>query len=154
MVLLIFVLLYLITLTESIASSVEYNLAPYITSSFKHHGLLVISGIVVVVVNGVFNLAVAKIIDIWGRAQGFAIMFAIALAGMLLTTTSQNVQMYAAGDTLHWIGSRGFNYIIDIMLVDMTSLRNYLITVGIRGTPTLASTFAGPPLAQAFITRP
>lgn len=47
------------------------NLSPYVTSSFQRHGLTAMSGIVARLVAGVSQLPFAKIVNIWGRAEGY-----------------------------------------------------------------------------------
>lgn len=41
-------------------------------------------------------------------------------------------------------------YIISIILADMTSLKNRMIMITINGTPLICTTFAGPRIAELF----
>lgn len=43
-------------------------------------------------------------------------------------------------------------YVIDVMLADCTTLKNRMLISTINGTPTIASTFAGPRIADLFFT--
>ena len=67
-----------------------------------------------------------------------------------MKATCKNVQTYAAAHTIYWVGHIGLLYVIDIMLADMTTLRNRMLIIGINGTPTIATTFAGPRIAELF----
>ncbi len=87
--------------------SVQSNLTPYVTSAFSSHGLLATTGIVSSVLGGVFKLTIAKIIDIWGRIQGFLAMVLLITIGMIMKATCQNVETYAAAQTLFWVGHLG-----------------------------------------------
>lgn len=71
---------------------------------------------------------------------------------MLMKALCQNVQTYAAAAVFYWVGHTGLGYIIDVFVADMTSLRNRGIMFGLNATPTLATIFAGPAIAQAFYT--
>lgn len=63
----------------------------------------------------------------------------------------QNVQTYAAAAVFYWVGHTGLGYIIDVFTADITSLRNRGIMFGLNYTPTIATIFAGPAIAQEFL---
>lgn len=69
---------------------------------------------------------------------------------MIMKATCQNVETYVAAQTFYWVGHIGLLYIITIILADMTSLRNRMIIITLNGTPLIASTFAGPRIAELF----
>ncbi|PNY28916.1 Siderophore iron transporter mirB [Tolypocladium capitatum] len=145
-----FVLLYLVAFVDALLENVQGNLVAYITSSFQEHGLLATTGIVATILGGVCTLTIAKIIDIWGRCEGFAVMVALVAVGIIMKATCKNVETYAAAHTIYWVGHLGLGYVITVMLADMTTLRNRLILFGLQQTPLIASTFAGPAIAQLF----
>ncbi|KAI0377944.1 MFS general substrate transporter [Hypomontagnella monticulosa] len=147
-----FVLLYIVTFVGMLLQSVQANLVPYVTSAFNKHGLLATTGIVATIIGGVCRLTIAKIIDIWGRCEGFIFMVVLVVIGMIMKATCVNVEMYAAAHTLYWVGHLGMQYVIDIMLADTTTLKNRMIMFGINSTPTIATTFAGPKIADLFYT--
>ncbi|KAK1990954.1 major facilitator superfamily transporter [Colletotrichum falcatum] len=149
----VFVLLYLVSFTDGLLQSVEGNLTPYVTSAFGHHGLLATTSIVSTILGGVSQLTIAKIIDIRGRAEGFVGMISLVTVGMIMMATCQNVETYAAAQTMYWVGHLGLVYIITIVLADMTSLKNRMTMIALNGTPTIATTFAGPNIAQLFYDR-
>lgn len=128
----------------------QTTLNPWITSSFEKHGLLSVVSIVAVILGGSSKLTLAKIIDIWGRVEGFLFMLVLIIIGLILKATCTTVEMYAAAHTLYWVGHIGLLYVVEIMLADMTSLKNRMIMIGINGTPGICSTFAGPKIAQLF----
>ncbi|KAK1638528.1 major facilitator superfamily transporter [Colletotrichum phormii] len=146
----VFALLYLVSFTDGLLQSVQSNLTPYVTSAFGQHGLLATTSIVSTILGGVSTLTIAKIIDIRGRAEGFAGMVFLVTIGMIMKATCQNVETYAAAQTIFWVGHLGLIYIITIVLSDMTSLRNRMTMIALNGTPTIATTFAGPEIAQLF----
>lgn len=142
--------IYLVSFVDMLLQSVQSELVPYVTSAFGKHGLLSTTSVVSTIVGGVSKLTIAKIIDIWGRAQGFAVMLMLIIIGMIMKATCQNVETYAAAQTIFWVGHIGFLYTLDIIVADMTSLKNRMIIVGINTTPTIATTFAGPKIAELF----
>lgn len=142
--------LYLLAFVDTILQSVQGNLTPYVTSAFSQHALLSTTTIVSGIVGGTSKLAIAKIIDIWGRVEGLLFMMILIVVGMIMKATCTNVEMYAAAHTLYWVGHLGLLYVIDVVLADMTSLQNRMIMLSINGTPTIASAFAGPAIAELF----
>ncbi|KPM39017.1 Siderophore iron transporter mirB [Neonectria ditissima] len=145
-----FVLLYLISFVDFLQNAIDAALNPYITSSFDKHGLLNISSIMSTALGGCIPLATAKVIDIWGRVEGFFFMMVLTLVGMIMKATCQNMETYIAAHVLYWAGHIGVLYVIDVMCADITSLKNRMIIFGINGTPRIASTFAGPAIAELF----
>lgn len=135
---------------DSLLQSVQGTLVPYITSAFQQHGLLATTSIVATILGGVCNLTIAKIIDIWGRCEGFLVMLLLITIGIIMKAACKNVEMYAAAHTLYWVGHLGMQYVISIILADITSLRNRMILFGIQSTPLIATTFAGPRIAELF----
>ncbi|KAK6213812.1 major facilitator superfamily transporter [Colletotrichum tabaci] len=146
----VFALLYLVSFSDGLLQSVQSNLTPYVTSAFGQHGLLATTSIVSTILGGVSKLTIAKIIDIRGRAEGFIGMVFLVIIGMIMKATCQNVETYAAAQTIFWVGHLGLIYIITIVLADMTSLKNRMTMIALNGTPTIATTFAGPKIAQLF----
>lgn len=135
---------------DALLSSVEGALSPYITSSFGKHGLLTVVGVVSTILGGSSKLTLSKVIDIWGRVEGFLIMLALMAIGLIMKATCKNMEMYTAAHTLYWVGHIGLTYVVDIMLSDMTSLKNRMFMLGLNGTPGIASVFAGPKIAALF----
>ncbi|GAB7323438.1 hypothetical protein MBLNU13_g05890t1 [Cladosporium sp. NU13] len=146
----VFVTLYLAQFVESLFSAVQSNLNPYITSSFGEHGLTAVVSIVASITGGVCNLFIAKILDIWGRVEGFFCMLLLIVVGSIMKAACHNIETYAAANTIYWVGHIGFLYVITIILTDSTTLRNRIIMYGIFTTPTIATVFAGPKIAQDF----
>ncbi|KFA69861.1 hypothetical protein S40285_08422 [Stachybotrys chlorohalonatus IBT 40285] len=147
-----FCLLYLISFIDYLQNAIDAALNPYITSSFGAHGLLNIASILSTILGGVAPLPLAKVIDIWGRVEGFVVMVTVCVVGMIMKATCRNVEQYVAAHVLYWTGHIGMLYVIEVMISDMTTLRNRMILFGINGTPRIASTFAGPAIADLFYT--
>ena len=72
----------------------QWSLEPYITSSFSQHGLLATTSVMSSIIGGVSKLTIAKIIDIWGRVEGFALIIVLLVMGMsslMINFPSSNV---------------------------------------------------------------
>lgn len=99
-------------------------------------------------------MTIAKIIDVWGRVVGFLFMLACLVLGLVMKAAAKNVETYMAGYTLYWTGHLGIMYVMDVMIADMTTLKNRLILFTVMGLPLICSTFAGPAIATLFLNGP
>lgn len=133
---------------------IDSGLNPYITSAFGSHGLLTVGTVISTALGGCAPLTMAKVIDIWGRVEGFCFMLLVCVAGMIVKAVCKNVQSYIGGHILYWVGHIGLLYVIDVMCADITSLKNRMIIFGINSTPRIAATFAGPKLVDQFYYGP
>ena len=63
-----------------------------------------------------------------------------------------NVETYAAAQVIYWVGYNGMSYVLDVFMADTSHLKNRGLMFAFANTPYIATTFAGPALAQAFYT--
>lgn len=77
-------------------ASITGNLSPYVVSGFELHSLIPVIYIVSSVMSGAAYPVVAKMLDLWGRPQGFAVMTGIATFGLILMAATQNIQTFCA----------------------------------------------------------
>lgn len=75
---------------DSLEQQISNNLLPYVYSNFSAHSLVTTASIVSSVVGAVVKLPIAKMIDIWGRPQGYVVMIGVATIGTYLLNTSQS----------------------------------------------------------------
>lgn len=75
-----------------------YSLTAYATSSFASHSLLTVINIVSSAMAGAVYIPMAKALDLWGRAEGFLLMVAMCILGIVLLASSHNLPTYCAGE--------------------------------------------------------
>jgi hypothetical protein len=80
------------------------QLTPYVTSSFQAHSLTAATSIISSLIGGIFKLPLAKILDIWGRPQGFALMVRSLTLGLVTMADCNTVETYAAAQVFYWLG--------------------------------------------------
>jgi len=56
------------------------------------------------IIGGLFQLYLAKILDIWGRPQAFAFMVFLLEIGLIMMAVCENVQTYAAAQVFYQVG--------------------------------------------------
>jgi hypothetical protein len=96
MLAIVFGSIWLCYFVNAFQSSITSNLTPFVLSDFGAHSLVTSIYIVSNVVPGSFRLCLSRILDLWGRAQGFFIMLVIACLGLILMATTKDVTTYAA----------------------------------------------------------
>jgi NADH:ubiquinone oxidoreductase subunit 2 (subunit N) len=72
------------------------SLTPYVTSDFSSRSLLTVIEIVAGAMTSAVYIPMAKLLDVWGRAEGFALMVAFTTLGMILMAISQNLPTFCA----------------------------------------------------------
>lgn len=140
----------MVSFVDYLQNSIDSILNPYITSSFGKHGLLNVGSVMSTIIGSVAPLFIAKVVDIWGRAEGFLIMLVVCVIGMVMKAAAQNVETYVAAHTMYWVGHIGIMYVMNVMLADMSSLKNRMVVFAINGTPRLVGNYAGPNIAGLF----
>jgi len=134
----------------ALQSQVFFALTPYVYSAFDLHPLVSISSVMASIIGGVLRLPVGKMIDIWGRAEGFCVMLACTMLGLIIMATAKDVATYAAAYVIYYTGYDGIYYILQVFIADTSALRNRGLMFAITQTPFIATTFLGPLLGQAF----
>ncbi|KAI0180574.1 putative siderophore iron transporter mirB [Hypoxylon sp. FL1284] len=149
------ILAYCFIFLCSFANTLQYqimsNLMPYVVSEFNSHSLIPTIGIVASIMSGVLKLPIAKMIDSWGRPQGLACMIVMATTGLVLMAASRDVKTYAAAEVIYQVGISGFSYVLDIIVADTSSLKDRTLAFAFNSSPTLITTFIGPPIATLFL---
>ncbi|EIN06039.1 MFS general substrate transporter [Punctularia strigosozonata HHB-11173 SS5] len=145
--------IFLVYFVNSLQQQTNNNLTAYVTSSFASHPLVATTSIVSSIVGGVTRLPIAKMLDVWGRAEGFLVMTVIATIGrcLIMMAACKNVETYAAAQVFYWVGMNGMNGVLDIFIADTSKLKNRGLMWGFASTPYIATTFAGPAIAQRFL---
>ncbi|KAL2066675.1 hypothetical protein VTL71DRAFT_2747 [Oculimacula yallundae] len=143
-----YIFILLIVAMNAIQTQITSNLMAYVVSDFSAHSLIPVIGIVSGIMSGVLKLPIAKLLDIWGRAEGFAFMTLIGTIGLLLMAVCKNVETYAVAQVFHAIGFGGMDYVLQVVLADISSLANRALAMSLASTPYLITTFAGPKIAE------
>jgi hypothetical protein len=90
--------LWLVTLANGFRQAILYSLTPYATSSFQSHSLLTVISIVSSAMVSALYIPVAKVVDVWGRAEGWLVMVGLSTLGLIMMAASKNLETYCAAD--------------------------------------------------------
>lgn len=96
--------IWVIYFVDSMQQGTTGALTVYVTSSFQLHSLTAATSVMSSLISGLWQLPLAKIIDIWGRPQGFAMCLALLVIGLIMMAACRNVETYAAAQVFYWTG--------------------------------------------------
>lgn len=118
------------------------------TSKFGGHSLVSTSQAIAAIVGGLIQLPYAKLLDIWGRAQGLALMVLCQTIGFIMLAACKEVKAYCAGRVFFQTGYNGIIFTIIVLVADTSSIRHRALWIGILSTPTLITTWSFGPYSS------
>ncbi|KAH7376823.1 siderophore iron transporter mirB [Plectosphaerella cucumerina] len=151
---LVFVFVWIIFFVLLMQQASGAALLPYVTSSFQQHSLTPTVGIISSIFNGICTLTMAKIIDIFGRQNGYAISLTLATLGLVMMAATNSVEMYAAAQVFYTVGFTALQFTVSIIVADASSLRNRGVMTALTASPNIITTWLGGPISEAFLKGP
>ncbi|KIV89022.1 hypothetical protein, variant [Exophiala mesophila] len=142
--------MWLLYFVNAFQSSILSNLTPYVTSNFEEHSLLTVIYIVSNCMAAATYIPVAKILDLWGRAEGFLIMVAFATLGLILMASCNSLYTFCAAQVFYTIGFGGMTYSVDVITSDASKLKNRGLAFAFTSSPYIITAFAGPKASEGF----
>lgn len=137
-------------MVNAFQSSILYSLIPFVTSEYESHSLLSVIFIVADTMQAATYIPLSKILDIWGRAEGFALMVCFATIGMAMMAGCNSLATFCAAHVFYSIGFGGVIYTIDVITSDISKLKNRGLAFAFTSSPYMISAFAGPKAAEDF----
>ncbi|GKU10125.1 unnamed protein product [Fusarium langsethiae] len=141
----LFICIWFVYLLNAFQSSTVGSLVPYVTSSWGAHSLLNVIDVVASSMTAAVFIPLAKLLDLWGRAEGYLLMVAFAELGLILMATSTNLSIYCAANV-------SLIYSIDVVTADATNLKNRALAYAFTSSPYMISAFAGSYASQEMLT--
>ncbi|OAQ98306.1 hypothetical protein LLEC1_03594 [Akanthomyces lecanii] len=149
-----YVLIWLTYCVEGMLTNTTAALTPYVTSAFAQHSLTPTVSILSSVIGGVTNLTLAKILDVFGRPQGYLFCIVLGTVGMIMMAACNNVEAYAAAQVFQTVGNNGIQYSLSVLVADTSTLQNRGFMQAIVSTPNLFTGFLAGPIASGFVKGP
>lgn len=91
----------MIYLFNAFQTTILSVLTPYVTSDFESHSLLTVVNVVASSMSAAVFIPLAKILDLWGRAEGYLLMVFMSTLGLILMAVSQNLSTFCAANVWH-----------------------------------------------------
>lgn len=88
--------IWLLYFTNAFQSSILYSLIPYLTSQWESHSLLNTIYIVADAITAACYIPLGRMMDVWGRAEGFLFMTICATVGLIMMAACNNLATFCA----------------------------------------------------------
>lgn len=88
--------IWLLYFVNALQGAVISNLIPYVTSDWESHSLLNVIYIVSDAITAACYIPLGKIMDLWGRAEGFLFITTCATVGLIMMAASNNLPLFCA----------------------------------------------------------
>ncbi|KAJ9151333.1 Siderophore iron transporter mirB [Pleurostoma richardsiae] len=138
----VFLNIWLLYFVNAFQSTILSNLLPFVTSDFESHSLLNVIYIVADAMSAAVFIPMAKIMDVWGRAEGFLIMTVFATLGLILMASCNNLATFCAAYVFYTIGFSGMTYCVDVITADASKLKNRGLAYAFTSSPYMITAFA------------
>ncbi|GAB7360765.1 hypothetical protein MBLNU230_g0639t1 [Neophaeotheca triangularis] len=145
-----YALMFLLYFINYFQQSISASLSPYITSDFDSHSLVPLIGVVSSVMSAATYMPLSKILNMFDRWVGFALMVALATLGLVMTASCNSIGTYCAATVFYSIGYAGMTFAIDVITLDTSTLRNRGLAYAFTSSPNIIVAYAGPNVAQKF----
>lgn len=142
--------MWLLYFVNGFNQSITGNLAPYITSEFESHSLVPLIQVVSSIMGAATYMPLAKILNLWDRYVGFALMAGFATLGLILAASCNGIGVYCASQVFYSIGFTGMTFAIDVITADTSTLRNRGLAYAFTSSPYIITAYAGPTAAAKF----
>jgi len=96
----------------------------------------------------------AKVADVFGRTEAFAISMLFYILGYIQMAASKNISTYASAQIFYAAGSTGLRILQQIFIADTSDLLNRALLSSLPDTPFLITVWVGPEIAGHFTTGP
>ncbi|KAJ8069487.1 hypothetical protein OCU04_003140 [Sclerotinia nivalis] len=92
----VFMLMWLLYFVNAMQSSICYNLIPFATSAFQSHSSITLINIVANAMTAAIYIPLAKMLDLWGRAEGFLLMVLFSTIGLIMMAACNGIATFCA----------------------------------------------------------
>ncbi|CAN8098833.1 unnamed protein product [Discula destructiva] len=144
----IWVCFFMLALQQGMTNT--FNVRAY--ADFAAAPELTTAAVAASVVGGIIKLPIAKLLNLWGRAEAFLFFVGVYELGMIILASCTNTNGYAAGYVLYWIGYDALYLILDVFVADTSGLRNRAFAFAFVGTPFICTAFTAPLAAASFLS--
>ncbi|KAJ5538782.1 MFS siderophore iron transporter [Penicillium frequentans] len=147
----VFCCIWMLYFINAFQSSVLSNLIPYVTSDWDSHSLLNVIYIVADAITAACYVPIGKIMDIWGRAEGFAFMIFCATIGLIMMAACENLPTFCAAYVFYSLGTSGMTYTVDVVTADASMLKSRGLAYAFTSSPYIITAFGGSKAANDIL---
>lgn len=140
--------IFLVACSYSLEGQTTTSLSVYATSAFNDHSLIATVYVVQAVVNAVVKPPMAKISNVFGRLEAFAISILLYVLGYIQAAAAPNIQTFAASQIFYSAGFTGLLITQQIFIADTSDLTWRVFFSSLPDVPFLFTVWVSPLIAQ------
>ncbi|GAA6039855.1 hypothetical protein JCM8097_006764 [Rhodosporidiobolus ruineniae] len=133
----------------------QYTNRNYLTAatsvSFNAHSTLTTISSIKAVFQAVSQPPIAKISDVAGRIEAYSLCVFLYALGYIVVASSQSIYAYAAGNSINILGITGLFLLQNIIIADISSLRNRLFWSIFPSLPGTINVWVSGDIAQSLL---
>ncbi|KAJ5247672.1 hypothetical protein N7468_002655 [Penicillium chermesinum] len=120
-------------------------------ADFQNAPQITTANIAGILIGGILKLPLAKILNLFGRAEGLFMALVAYVMGIIILAACTGPASYATGYVFYWIGYDLIYLILQIFIADTTGLRNRAWAIAFASTPFILTAFTAPLAANSFL---
>ncbi|PGH33272.1 MFS transporter, SIT family, siderophore-iron:H+ symporter [[Emmonsia] crescens] len=144
--------IFLLAYAYGLDGTIRYTYQPIAVASYSEHSLLATVGVLRGVIGAAAQPTIAKIADVFGRAEVIGITIIFYIVGTIVEACATNVQTFCAGAILYQIGYTGILLLVEVLIADTTSLRSRLLFSYIPALPFLINTWVSGDVTSSVLS--
>ncbi|PGH16710.1 hypothetical protein AJ79_01583 [Helicocarpus griseus UAMH5409] len=145
--------IFIVAYAYGLDGTIRITYQPNATASFGKHSLLATVGVLRGVIGAAAQPTIAKIADVFGRAEVIFVTIVFYVIGTIVEACSTNMESFCAGAILYQIGYTGILLLVEVLIADTTSLRSRLLFSYIPATPFIINTWVSGDVTSAVLGR-
>ncbi|OTB07724.1 hypothetical protein M426DRAFT_53055 [Hypoxylon sp. CI-4A] len=146
-----YILMWLVQFVQAFASGCSGTFTVYVTSSFSAHSLTATTSIVASLMSGLIKLPFAKVLDIFGRPQGFCLAVLSVTLGLIMMAACQNVYTYCAAQVFYQMGYNCIDFSVSVFIADTSQMKNRAFMIAYAASPWIITVWAYGPACEKML---
>ncbi|CAO3618789.1 unnamed protein product [Cunninghamella blakesleeana] len=143
--------IFLVAYAYSLDGKTRSVYQSHATDSFKKHSLISTINLVRSVSAAAIQPPLSKAANVFGRIELISFAVLLYIVGTAVEASAKDVQTYAGGQVLFTVGMRSFQLLFEVLLADLSSLRNRVLFSFIPGLPSLINTWVAGDVTSAIL---
>ena len=145
----LFIGIFLVAYSYGLDATLRGTFQTQATNDYAHHSMLGTMNTVRAILAAAIQPPYARVADKFGRVELLLFSIFFYVVGTIVVAASNNVDSFTGGQLLWQVGYTGLMLLIEVLIADMTSLRNRVLFSFVPALPFLINTWVSGDIAQA-----
>ncbi|CAN3371651.1 hypothetical protein DIURU_001843 [Diutina rugosa] len=145
--------LFLVAYAYGLDGNIRYVFQATAASSYSSHSLYATVNVIRAVVAAAAQFAYARLSDTFGRLQLLVVSILFYVVGTIITSQAYDIQRFAGGSVLYQIGYTGLMIVLQLLIMDNSTLNWRMACSFIPALPFIINTWISGDITSAIGTR-